>query len=128
MSHDESPQDLDARFRRIVDAEFGPHAESDQPESEPFNMTEAMDRVDPDEPDEPFVPPQPLPQPIAPGPFLASSLLMSFSVVVFLGALFGAHVKALLGWAAATFVLGMVVALRNLPKDPPDPDDDGARV
>ncbi|MGO4956454.1 hypothetical protein ACTQ49_04130 [Luteococcus sp. Sow4_B9] len=117
--------DLDARFRSIMDEEFG---RSPAPDPEPFNMMKAMDEVEPDAPDDPFVAPQPLPRPISTPGFLVSSLLLSFSTLVMLGAVFGAPVHNLTGWAVVTFVLGMVVAWRSLPKQPQDLDDDGAQV
>ncbi|MEL4357345.1 MULTISPECIES: hypothetical protein [unclassified Luteococcus] len=118
------PEDTDARFQEIMAAEFG------RPKKlpiEPFNLTEAMAQAEPDEPDEPFVPPQPrLGRPT--GVWLACSILLGFAVVVGLGGLFGLPVRGLGPWAVAAFVAGLVLLFVNLPRHPRDPDDDGARV
>lgn len=120
MTRDEDSEDTRARFKSIMDAEFG--------EPDPFNLTEAMDRAEPDEPDEPFVPPRP-PVPVPTGVWLACSILLGFGVVTGLAALFGAPVRRLgLGpWAVTAFVAGLVLLLANLPRHR-DEDDDGARV
>lgn len=152
--------DTEARFRAIMDAEFGPEQgktdargesgelprttratpapsrpESPRGGSRPgtgprdgFSMTAAMDAAVPDVPDEPFVPPRPRPVEMPKVPFLASSLLMSFAVVVLLGAIFGAEVGSLVGWAVGAFLIGLVVALVSLPKEREPLDDDGAQL
>lgn len=147
--------DTEARFRAIMDAEFGPQPGGPAPSTEPrdlsptpaseaaapapreaarpgtrddFSMTAAMDAAVPDDPDEPFVPPRPRPAEMPKGSFLASSLLMSFAVLVFLGAIFGAEVGPLVGWAVGAFLIGLVVALVSLPKNREPLENDGAQV
>lgn len=119
MDHDDKAETR-ARFKAIMDAEFGA--------PEPFNLTEAMDRVEPDEPDEPFVPPRPS-VPVPTGVWLACTILLGFGVVTGVGALFGLPVRrwGLGPWAVTAFVAGLVLLLANLPKHR-DEDDDGARV
>lgn len=117
--------DTDARFREIMTTEFGRPAK--ELPIQPFNLTQAMDEVEPDAPDEPFVPPTPKLQ--APtGVWLACTVLLGFAVVVALGWLFGAPWRHLGPWAVGSFVAGLVLLFANLPRHPRDPYDDGARV
>ena len=77
------PDDVDARFRSIIDAEFGPeaptaHAPAPAPRasSEPFNLARALDEVTPDEVADPFEPPAGEPMPALRGRVLVGAVML----------------------------------------------------
>ena len=153
-----TPDDTSHRFTEIMRAEFGDdpsfspnpspdevarHERSRRPQrrpqptqppdepgaSEDFNLGQAMGRVEPDEPDEPFEPPAPAPLPRPKGAVLLGSLLLAAGILIGLMGLLGVNLGLHWGrWAVGGFVVGLVVLLARLPRQPRDPDDDGARV
>ena len=130
------PDDVDARFRSIIDAEFGPeaptaHAPAPAPRasSEPFNLARALDEVTPDEVADPFEPPAGEPMPALRGRVLVGVVMLVTSLTIVLLALFGVALPRYVGPAAvACFGGGLAILLVSLPKGPRDPWDDGTRV
>jgi hypothetical protein len=109
------PDDVDARFRDLISAEYGI--------GDPRNWTP------PPEEDEPYVPPPP--EPFYPISTPAMAALILFVIAAVLGVFVLAGVT--LPWwgggiAVACFVAGLALALSRLPRDRPPRDDDGAVV
>lgn len=133
------PRDVDARFHEIMDSAFGPDGWPEpsspapqRPTATPrddFNLTEAMARVTPDDPAEPFVPEDPAPLPRPRGRAALGAALLAFSLLVAVAAMAGVQVGFWWGrLAVLTFAGGLVVLFTALPRRPRDPWDDGTRL
>jgi len=86
--------------------------------------------VDPDAAEERFVPPPPPPLPrLPPDRMLAWSGLFGSPTVLLVCLVFGIHLPPWLGYLlVASFIGGFVYLVVQMPRDPADPWDDGARL
>lgn len=136
--------DVDARFRRIIDAEFGqpdglPSGTRPQPPTaiptvprgagEPFNLARALDEAVPDAPDEPFEPPAAEPVRLPSGRAGAGLALVTAAMAVWVLTSLTDRLPPWTGVAAAlAFAAGLALLLSSLPRAGRDPWDDGTRV
>lgn len=136
--------DVDARFRRIIDAEFGqpddlPPTPRQRPGAatpttpgttgEPFNLARALDEAVPDAPDEPFEPPVAEPVRLPSGRAGAGLALVTAAMAVWVLTSLTDRLPPWTGVAAAlAFAAGLAVLLSSLPRAGRDPWDDGTRV
>jgi hypothetical protein len=84
----------------------------------------------PDEDAERFVPPPPPPLPrLPPDRFMAWSGLFGSPTILLVCLVFGLHLPPWLGYLlVASFIGGFVYLVVQMPRDPADPWDDGARL
>ncbi len=128
-----SSDDTEARFRALIDAEFGPDPVVTTEESRPVvplnEIPSPRSWEPPEEEEEPFVPPPLAPMRPLSTPGLLALLLLVGSTVV--GVLLVARV-ALPWWAGTAglvcFVVGVIVAFTRLPRDRDQDADNGAVV
>lgn len=118
----ELPEPPDFRTRRTP--------ESRRPVVDDFNLSEALERVEPEEPDPAEYVPPPLPPMRAPrGAALVGWLCAAYVLVAVLLTAFGVPLPGWAGWAAVVaFVAAIGIGWRSLPKHRDPRDGDGAVV
>lgn len=137
------PDDVDARFRALIDAEYGAALPVDDADIDPDDAEVVPPRpvipfsalptprswTPPEEPDEPFVPPPVAPAPPLSTPALGAVVLLVAATVI--GILMVARVS-LPWWVQAAglvcFFAGAALAFSRLPRDRRQDPDDGAVV
>lgn len=138
-------RDVDARFREIIGAEFGPlgparsASQAPQPPEPPpnsprtgddFNITAALDAAEPEDPSWARYSPEPMaPMRRPKGPVLTGIVLMGGGVLIALLALFGANFGRGVAWGGIiAAIVGLAMLLSSTPRRRDDPWDDGARL
>ena len=135
------PDDTDARFRALIEAEYGGEPvgrtsvqpdvpELPEPSIVPVNeLPTPRSWTPPDEDDEPFTPPPVAPMGPLSTPALLSLVLFGVAVVIGVAALARVVLPWWAPWAGLVcFVVSLGLAFSRLPNDRPPDSDNGAVV